>query len=110
LGNFRTHNLAKFSGLVLVLCLLFPSFVKFSHIFEHHQHEVCLGEHTTHLHKVDTDCDFYKFKLNNAFTFTTAHFEFAEQTIEAKKIESQYNFISAFQRLHFSLRGPPQLV
>ena len=51
-----------FSGISLILSfvLLVPSAVKFLHIFENHQHETCLGEHTTHLHKVDKDCEFYK--------------------------------------------------
>ncbi|WP_435139459.1 hypothetical protein [Formosa sp. A9] len=100
----------KLTAYALVLALLIPTFVKFTHVFEDHVHEVCLGEKQTHLHTADVDCEFYKFQLNHHFTipFNTTEVYIPEENFQI--ILSQYFFLSTFQQLHFSLRGPPYLV
>lgn len=105
----RPHILFKSVTLILVLAFLLPSAVKFLHIFEQHQHEICLGESDAHFHTQDVDCEFYKFKLNNPFTvphYNVVVLAFSE--IEST-IPTHYAFLSEFQRLHFSLRGPPSI-
>lgn len=77
------------------------------HVFEHHQHEICYGESDTHLHTLDVDCEFYKFKINIPFTIPENVAElisFPEVTIFHTK---EYSFLSEFQSLHFTRRGPP---
>lgn len=106
----RKHIILRILSICLVCTLLFPTSFKFAHIFEHHNHEVCVGGDTTHIHQVDLDCDFQKFQLNNNLTFSTTLFKLFEAQIESSKIISQYTFLSKYQRLHFSLRGPPSLV
>ena len=90
--------------------MLTPSVVKFSHVFNHHQHEVCKGESDSHIHTLDIDCDFYKFKLNTPYTFLDVAFETIMFQDNHQVIVSQYDFVNDYQRLHFSLRGPPQFV
>jgi len=99
----------KVATLILAMALLLPTAVKFSHVFSHHQHEVCLGEHQTHLHKSDLDCNFYKFKLGSSFTLPTLGFEFVPTEVNHAIQNTSYTFLSEFQQLHFSLRGPPQI-
>lgn len=106
----RQHIAFKGLTLILVLTFLLPSAVKFMHIFEHHQHEVCYGEADKHFHTLDVDCEFYKFKINIPFTIPkngTALIIYPE-TVTFNIIE--YSFLSEFQNLHFTRRGPPVLI
>lgn len=95
---------------MLVMTLMVPSAVKFSHIFSHHQHEICDGEPQTHLHNADLDCSSYNFKLTAPFTIPTFEFEFISAVDNHQNHADVYSFLSDFQQLHFSLRGPPQLI
>ncbi|MEY8869982.1 hypothetical protein AB9K24_10765 [Meridianimaribacter flavus] len=103
----KRHIFIKLSALLLVLGLFAPEAEKFAHTFNHHKHEVCHGESETHLHTLDVDCSFYKFKLNNSYTLPEFNFEIPEIRDNHEIIVSQYFFLSDYQRLHFSLRGPP---
>lgn len=106
----RTHIVFRVLTICLVLTLLFPTAFKFAHVFEHHEHEICTGGDSTHIHQVDLDCEFQKFQLNTNFNISLAVFELFQIKKETSKILSQYTFLSKYQRLHFSLRGPPSLV
>ena len=107
MNSIKAHKII--SGIALVLCfsLLVPSAIKFLHIFENHQHEVCSGEHTTHFHSIDQDCEFYKFKINNPFTFFNENFTHSTEEVSQKKYFFWYSFTSTHQPLYFSLRAPP---
>ena len=94
---------------ILVVTLLVPTGVKFSHIFIHHHHEICNGEPQTHLHKADLDCSFYKFKLSSPFTIPHIVNDFVFIEAGPQYYSEAYTFLSEFQQLHFSLRGPPQI-
>ena len=93
----------------LVCTLMFPAAFKFAHVFEHDQHEVCTGGNSTHIHKIDLDCEFHKFQLNTNFTFSTTVCETLQLKKVASEIISQYHFLNKYQRLPFPLRGPPSL-
>ena len=102
----------KTLALVLVLVVLLPSAVKFSHAFTHHSHYVCEDDNSliTHFHEADLDCDFYKFKLTTQYYFQN-EFEIIDYSESNFKLHtSQYQFVSNFQKLQISLRGPPQLI
>lgn len=110
LKSFTTHIKFKISTLILVLALLLPTFVKFNHVFEDHVHEVCNGEKQAHLHTADIDCQFYKFHVNHNFTIPC---NFTELFIPEDNFQltlPHYQFLSNYQKLHFSLRAPPSLV
>ena len=109
--TFKQHIAFKTVAFAMVFVLLVPTVVKFNHIFAHHKHDICQGEKSTHLHEQNTDCDFYKFKLNNN-TYTLTFFEynlFLEQEPSINSV-SQYHFLSKYQRLQTALRGPPVLI
>ncbi|WP_008634402.1 hypothetical protein [Bizionia argentinensis] len=93
--------------MILIVAILLPAAVKVAHLFEDHVHEVCLNKSTTHFHTLDIDCEFYKFKLANHFFQIPENFQVLELVENHDDIVSQYFFLSTFQRLHFSLRGPP---
>ena len=108
--QIKEHIIFKLITLVLVLSLFVPTVVKFNHVFVHHTHKVCLDDTTTHIHKVDLDCEFHKFQLNQNFTFNQTYLQLFSPQEKDIEIVSQYNFLSKYQRLHFSLRGPPALI
>ena len=105
----KQHVSIKVAALLLVLALITPSIVKFTHVFNHHKHEVCLGELQTHLHELNTDCNFYKFKISKPFSFTAYQYHLQTEKINHDLNESQFEFISDFQRLQNNLRGPPPI-
>lgn len=107
MNNYKQHIAFRITTLLIVVCLVLPSVVKFSHLFTHHEHEVCLGENQSHLHELDMDCEFYKFNINHQTILTSFEFVPLEVTNNLEVISSGYLFLSSFQRLHFSLRGPP---
>ncbi len=106
----REHILYKILALTLACAILIPTAVKFTHVFNHYKHEVCFGEKSTHLHKVDLNCKFYDFKLTQNFLVSHFLFNVFQPKQQHLKITSQYIFLSSFQQLHFSLRGPPSLI
>ena len=108
--NAKQHIAFKILSILLLVSILTPSVVKLAHVFENHKHEVCLNAQTTHFHTLDLECEFYKFKVNNNFTFSAFNFEIAATKKVYEPIASQYRFTSYYQPLSFSLRGPPQLV
>ncbi|WP_308992591.1 hypothetical protein QLS71_013360 [Mariniflexile litorale] len=106
----KEHIAYKTLTLLIALLLLAPIATKFAHIFAHHKHDICLGEKSTHLHEINTDCDFYKFKLSHSYTITFFNVELIVPKENSLEIVSQYQFLSKFQRLQTTLRGPPSLI
>lgn len=97
---------------MLVITLIIPSAIKFAHIFTHHnhKHEVCKGEKKVHLHTLDLDCEFYKFKIANYYYFLFEHNNLSIKDAHNKTTALTYKFLNNHRPLSFSLRGPPFLV
>lgn len=108
--NIKQHIIYRVLALLLVVAVTVPSVIKLAHVFEEHEHQICTGEKQTHIHEIDIECEFYKFKLNNSYAFNCNEVEFISVENNHKTTDSQYQFIIDFQHLPFSLRGPPQLV
>ncbi|WP_111682756.1 hypothetical protein [Winogradskyella tangerina] len=103
----------KALSLLLVVIVLLPIGVKLSHVFNHHEHEVCSIDDRnagTHFHELDLDCEFFKFKLNtNFYSFIKD-----EDSSEDKKLNKTntclYIFLRTHQQTTSYLRGPPHSV
>lgn len=107
MNKYKEGLVFKSLIITLVITLLVPSFVKLAHAFENHEHEICLKAQKEHFHKIDIDCEFYKFKTSPQIAVS---FDYQETPVIKKittPIISQYLFISDYQRLSFNLRGPP---
>ena len=96
--------------LTLVLALFTPTVLKFAHIFDDHKHEICKGEYKVHLHKLDVDCTYHKFKLTKTFTIPEFSVEFFKPEHNHFIASTQYLFLSNTSALNFKLRGPPELI
>lgn len=110
MNQIKEHIIFKLITLFLVVIFFAPSAVKFSHVFTHHKHDICLGGNTTHIHKVDLDCDFQKFQLNNNFTINISCFELFLPQLKITESIPQYLFLNKRDTLNISLRAPPSLV
>lgn len=108
--NVKQHIAFKILSILLLITILTPSVVKLMHVFENHAHEVCIDNQKTHLHTLDLECEFYKFKVNNTFTLPNIKVDFLVLKVDYKLIQSEYSFETNYKPLHFSLRAPPQLV
>lgn len=106
----RDHIIFKYISLILVLAILTPSLVKVLHAFEDHNHEVCTEKSTTHLHELDLECEFYKFKLNNTFSLSSFEIDLLVNKNNRQSFSSSYNFIGLYIISQNYLRGPPQIV
>ncbi|WP_323789006.1 hypothetical protein [Psychroserpens sp.] len=107
MNNYKQHIAFRIATVFIVLCLVLPTVVKMSHAFSNHEHDVCLVENQSHFHEIDSDCEFYKFNVNHQTTLTYFSFSPFEADESQNLIASKYLFLSTFQKLHFSLRGPP---
>lgn len=96
--------------MLLITSFLVPSIVKFAHAFENHKHEICKTPQKSHYHSFELDCEFYKFNLNPQISIANNTLDLIDLIIRSSILESQYQSISKYQRLSFSLRGPPCLV
>tara|TARA_R110002049_G_scaffold273749_1_gene451572 strand:- start:6184 stop:6519 length:336 start_codon:yes stop_codon:yes gene_type:complete len=111
MNNIKHHIIIKSLSLLLAVLILAPVVHKFSHLFTHHEDDVCSGLiKKEHLHELNLNCDFYKFKLNTTYTITFFNFNLFSPKEKPLKIVSQYQFLSEYQRLQTSLRGPPALI
>lgn len=96
---------------VLLACALFaPVVSKFVHVFEHHKHIVCKGNDSTHIHKVDLECEFYKFQLNHHFVLPFEKGVWLKAEYHYKISLLTNKFHNNHRHLSYSLRGPPVLV
>ena len=92
------------------MAVLLPSAVKFTHLFQNHEHPICIDAESIHFHQTDFECDFLKYKLTNGIAFEPL----AEEPLAFQRPLdnnfSVYTFLSNHQKLHFELRGPPAVV
>lgn len=110
MNNYKQHITFRVATLFIVVCLVLPSVVKFTHIFAHHEHEVCLGENQSHLHELDMDCEFYKFNLSHNFYFEIDDFKI-DFIIPSQTLNTKYHaYLKSHQQLPTYLRGPPYLM
>ena len=101
------HIIINGLAMVLIMAVLLPSVVKFGHIFENHKHEVCVNQDTTHFHSLDLDCEFYKFKLNNALSFLRFDEGIISVANNFKLLFTYYQSLHTCSIEHIVLRGPP---
>ena len=103
----KQHIIFRSLAVLLLLAVLFPSVVKFAHVFENHKHEICTNPSDSHFHEVDIDCEFYKFKINNNIYILNNSFNLTNPVSFFKTEIQHYNFLSYYQQNSTYLRGPP---
>lgn len=111
MNNLKQHLVYRVSALVLAFAFLLPLAVNFIHNIEHeHQYELCDNPNETHLHKLEKDCDYCKFKLNQNHHSIETNLELVRVVISTAPIYTSYSYQHNYQHVSFSLRAPPVLV
>ena len=106
----KRHIILNIFAIILSVSFAIPSLVKFAHIFESHQHEVCTNYSTTHLHEFDLDCEFYKFKIPIQIQTEINSFSVLEVIDISDEQYNHYNLLQTKEFNLFELRGPPRLM
>ena len=106
----KNHIVLNVFAAILTISIVIPSAVKFAHAFENHQHEVCTNFSTTHLHQLDIDCEFYKFKIPIQ-TFENTNFSSSLKIpLITNKVYNHYTLLKSLKFSLFEHRGPPALM
>lgn|SRR5690606_28502043 len=96
--------LTFFAGLIF-----FPSAIDLAHVFSGHKHDYCNHYAQSHFHQKTLDCELFDFQ-QNPFSFPPLlSWTLVEDKTTLAPAGEQYQFLSTFQKLHFSLRAPPAL-
>ncbi|WP_232224050.1 hypothetical protein [Gillisia sp. CAL575] len=99
----------KYGILGLTFMMLLPSILSFNHVFAHDFNFACDDHSTTHLHQSSLDCELCDFHPRPIIVYQFLNFNLDEVLLPNKKFFNSYEFLSDFQKLSFSLRGPPAL-
>lgn len=92
---------------LILAALSIPDFAKISHAINEHKEFTCSEKSKVHFHEVEFDCDFHKYHNATYFTPILNKYSLFIPKIDVKQNQNYYFLLSDFQKLHFSLRGPP---
>lgn len=99
-------TLKKYSILVLSIVVFLPTVVQLVHVFEKHEHTICVSESDQHFHQKDLDCVLCHLQ-GETYGIITENYEVIFNKEQPASVSKKYNFLSNYQQLSFSLRGPP---
>ena len=105
------NHIPKFLGVIaLVFALMLPTCVEFFHLFENHEHEVCL-EQTTHLHTDAPEChscDFY----SSSFQYLLPENYVNTLVLPTQSIKVTVSVVALFSKKITlkQLRAPPSIL
>lgn len=103
----ETHKPFKFTAMILALALLFPFTSEALHFFNHHGHEHCTENTTTHFHKHDFECEIFDFQLSPTTTFLASNDEKVIENSFGLLVFHSDSFYSNLKLHNTTLRGPP---
>lgn len=99
----------KYSIICLSIVVFLPAVVQLLHTFEKHEHGFCISKDDQHFHQKDLDCALCHLQNETYAVINDRElpiFHVKEQIL----LSTQYNFLSNYQQLSFSLRGPPSFI
>lgn len=99
-------SLASFT---LIAFMALPNIMKLAHAVHGHKNQKCVENIAVHIHEAEFDCEFQKFKLTQQFYPPIVNFEVYSPIGQFSVNSNYYSFLSSFQKLHVSLRGPPNI-
>lgn len=106
--DFKIASILRVVSALLIIAVLLPAAVKLNHFVETHQHIVCLGQSDSHIHELDLDCQFYKFKLNQTYYSPLFNANIFKVSLFISKSDYVRNNITNQTFFTSFLRGPPQ--
>src|SRR5690606_16953101 len=103
----KTKKSFKLSAVLLALALLFPFTTEALHILNHHGHEHCTENTTTHFHKHQYECEIFDFHITTVVSIQSDNLKppvFSNFKTIFPPVEEFYLDNVSFQ---YHLRGPP---
>ena len=94
-------------AILILAALSIPDIAKITHAINEHKEFSCSEKSKVHFHEAEFDCDFHKYHITTYFTPIKNNYSLFSPKIEVKQNQNYYSLLSEFQKLHFSLRGPP---
>ncbi|WP_276168781.1 hypothetical protein [Zobellia alginiliquefaciens] len=97
-------------ALLLMSALMLPMLVKFTHVFEAHEHEIC-HEQTTHIHADVADCQICHFQLVSFDYKVPEYVDFFVASVP-QRLESSFSSLlfHSFKITNTQLRAPPHFL
>lgn len=102
-------TLKKYSIVCLSIVIFLPAIVQLVHTFEKHEHGICISKDDQHFHQKDPDCVLCHLQGETYAILNDRDFPVFNSE-EQILLSTQYNFLSNYQQLSFSLRGPPVFI
>jgi len=94
-------------ALVLVMAMQLPVAAKIYHSVFVHVDTECKDYSSLHVHETEFKCEFQKYKLSTNYILPDLQKTVEEFLMVRESKFSIYSSLSQYQKLHFSLRGPP---
>lgn len=98
------------SCFLVIMVAILPSAIKIHHALAQHKEIHCDDTTNTHIHEIEFDCDFQKYHIAPSYLAKTTSVTPVKDLILKQKNFGFYFEISEYQKLHFSLRGPPTVL
>ncbi|WP_354618096.1 hypothetical protein [Sediminicola luteus] len=95
------------AAFLLLAAIEAPSVVKLWHSLYSHKEVKCDLEGSVHIHSAEIDCPFQKFNVSLHYFLPQNHFDELLVINIREDHFDYYSFVNTFQKLHYSLRGPP---
>jgi len=100
----------KVLSCILILVLLFPIGIGFSHTMEHHEHDVCIAKSEKHLHSQKNNCSYLHYFT--PIQYQVQDFSYSvllSNFIYSKQVLSLESFYFLDKTSSFLVRGPPTI-
>jgi len=94
-------------SMLILVALAIPDVAKISHAIYKHKEQTCIQKGTVHIHQAEFDCDFHKYHITTYFYPEAINYTLILPDFRVNQNKNYYFLLSEFQKLHFSLRGPP---
>ncbi|MGI9552046.1 MAG: hypothetical protein ACR2MT_12665 [Aurantibacter sp.] len=94
-------------AIILTMAMQLPAAVKISHALYDHVDIDCNDYGSLHMHETEFDCEFHKYNLSTNCVVPGFQSKTQEFLVVEERNFSTYSFLSKYQKLQFSLRGPP---
>ncbi|PCH53579.1 MAG: hypothetical protein COC22_02235 [Flavobacteriaceae bacterium] len=108
MSKIKLH-ISQFISIVLIVIVLQPFAIQFSHAFKKHKYSVSNNQNVVYLHHHKIDCSIFHYQLNyNTLNFSTS-FILASATVIVEKIYTSEDQNSSIKLHHKSSRAPPIL-
>ena len=102
--------LHKILSYILILVLLFPIGITFSHVLDDHTHDICIAKREKHIHSEEINCTYLHYFSNVQYRDQDFNFlALLPNFIYSKRILVLESFYFLSDTSQYLVRGPPTI-